>query len=178
MAARGYQVNLMGAGAAGRSRRPRYDHRHAGRSAVSAYAEHAPMFAALARETAREISRVDLDDTSSSLARVDAILDQMRLAGVAPETVSATLFAFGCYVGEVFVREHGAVWVETDRTPMADAAGGHPMVLELHDGSFCNPIGKVWKRLANGEEDSLAYFYKVFTEDAPRPPSRWWKLWK
>jgi hypothetical protein len=59
--------------------------------------EHAPMFAALARESAWEISRVDLDDTSSSLPRVDAILEQMRLAGVAPEAVSATLFAFGCY---------------------------------------------------------------------------------
>jgi hypothetical protein len=44
------------------------------------------------------------------------------------------------------------------------------MVFELYDGSSCNPLGKVWKRLTNGEEDSLAYFYKVFAKDAPRPP--------
>ena len=45
---------------------------------------------------------------------------------------------------------------------MAEFAG-FPLVIELGKGNYCNPIGKVFKRLENGEEDSLSYFYHLFT---------------
>ncbi len=32
---------------------------------------------------------------------------------------------------------------------------------------MCNPIGKAFKRLENGPEDSLGYFYQVFTGAEP-----------
>ena len=139
--------------------------------------EYAAMFAALARESAWQVSRVDLDDTSKTLAKVDDILERMRDHGIAPEHVGGTLFMFGCYVGEVFVREYGATWVETAKTPMRDVAG-HPIIVQLNDDAFCNPIGKVWKRLANGEEDSLVFFFKAFASKAPGRPSQWRKLWR
>jgi hypothetical protein len=72
------------------------------------------------------------------------------------------LFGFGCYVGEVFVRNAGGKWRNSAETPLAELAG-LPLLIELGTESFCNPIGKVFKRLENGEVDSLPYFYQVFT---------------
>jgi hypothetical protein len=38
-----------------------------------------------------------------------------------------------------------------------------PIVVRRADGQLTNPIGKVFKRIDNGEGDCLPYFYGVFT---------------
>ncbi|MFF0654822.1 hypothetical protein [Micromonospora tulbaghiae] len=42
------------------------------------------------------------------------------------------------------------------------------MVVELGGQGWCNPIAKAFKRLENGPEDSLRYFYAVFAPDGAR----------
>jgi hypothetical protein len=134
--------------------------------------EYAAQHAELMIQPARDISGVDLDFSPGSLEAIDRIIDQMRLEGVRSDQVAETLFGFGCYVGEVFVRSNGACWRPTDETGMAGLAG-FPIVVELGPDNICNPIGKVFKRLENGDEDSLVYFYRVFGGEssglAPRP---------
>lgn len=125
-------------------------------------AENAPMFAADMIGPAAEISGANLDYSVASLQAVDDIVEGLRQDGCTPDQIAETLFGFGCYVGEVFVRNSGGKWRNTDETSMAGLAG-FPMVIELGQESFCNPIGKVFKRLENSEEDSLPYFYHVFT---------------
>jgi len=123
---------------------------------------YAPQLAATVVATAKRVSNVDLDYSITSLRDVDDIIEGFRKDGVRGEQVGATLFCFGCYVGEVFVKNAGASWQETINTPMKDFAG-FPLVLKLQNGSICNPIGKVFKRLENGSVDSLPYFYTVFS---------------
>ena len=87
----------------------------------------------------------------------------MRQDGCTEEQVAETLFGFGCYVGEVFVRHAGGRWRKASETPMAQVAG-FSLVIELAKGCLCNPIAKVFKRLKNGEEDNIPYFYQVFSK--------------
>jgi hypothetical protein len=126
--------------------------------------ENAPRFAEDMVGPAAEISGVDLDYSVASLQAVDDIVERMRQDGCTSDQLGETLFGFGCYVGEVFVRHAGGKWRDAAETAMAKFAG-FPLVIELGKDHFCNPIGKVFKRLENGEEDSLPYFYQVFASE-------------
>jgi hypothetical protein len=124
--------------------------------------ENVPKFAADIVDSSADISGVDLDYSVTSLQAVDDIVEGMRQDGCTSEQIGETLFGFGCYVGEVFVRHAGAQWRNVAETSMANFAG-FPLVIELGKDSFCNPIGKMFKRMENGEADNLPYFYQVFT---------------
>jgi hypothetical protein len=124
--------------------------------------DNAPRFAADMVGPAAEISGVKLDYSVASLKSVDDIVEGMRQDGCTSDQIAETLFGFGCYVGEVFVRQAGGNWRNAAETSMAKLAG-FPLVIELGSESFCNPIGKVFKRLENGEEDNLPFFYEAFT---------------
>lgn len=123
--------------------------------------DNAPKFAVDMVSLAAEISGADLDYSVASLETVDEIIEGMRQDGCTPEQIAETLFGFGCYVGEVFVRHAGGKWRDAAETSMHKLVE-FPLVIELGKESFCNPIGKVFKRLENGEEDNLTYFYHVF----------------
>ncbi len=93
---------------------------------------------------------------------MDDIIESFRREGQSFDAVRVSLFCFGCYVGEVFVRNAGAVWKKADIYP--EGFTNAPIVVKLPNGMVCNPIDKVVKRLQNGEVDSQVYFYNVFTE--------------
>jgi hypothetical protein len=123
--------------------------------------EHAAALADLVVPVARDVSKATLDYSPASLKEVDRIIENFRRDGVRFKQVAETLFSFGCYVGEVLVRHAGGSWRVGSETPLAKFAGG-PLVIQTGPEDFCNPIGKVFKRFENGEEDSLEYFYTVF----------------
>lgn len=125
--------------------------------------EYAPKFAGDIVEAARNVSKVELDYSPESLKLVDEIIEGFRKDGLKLQNIGETLFGFGCYAGEVFVKNAGAVWRKTSETPMK-AAAGMPIVIELPNGNITNPIGKVFKRFENGAVDSLPYFYHVFAK--------------
>jgi hypothetical protein len=61
------------------------------------------------------------------------------------------------------VRETGADWVTvSEKHPLAGA--GWPLV-ELAGQRLLNPIGKAFKRVQNGAEDSITYFYEALATD-------------
>src|SRR5262249_44063589 len=111
-------------------------------------------------------SGIDLDYTPDSLTNVDEIIEGFRADGVTSDEVAETLFGFGCYVGEVLARHGGGTW----RKVTEQEAGffGFPMVIEMPTKRVCNPIGKAFKRVDNGPEDSVRYFYAVFTSTEQR----------
>jgi hypothetical protein len=117
----------------------------------------APRFAADIVKCAREISRADLDYSVQSLAKVDEIIEGFRKDGSNSDDILATLFGFGCYVGEVFVRHAGFKWREATEEEMESVAA--PLVIEKAD-CLVNPIGKVLKRMEDGEENFLPDFYE------------------
>jgi hypothetical protein len=127
----------------------------------------------------REISGANLDYSPASLAVVDKTVEGFARDGCKIDDVKETLFGFGCYVGEVFVRAGHGFWRAPNTGREADVFGS-PLVVELGPDKVCNPIGKVFKRLELGESESLPYFYSVFALGgaadnrviAKRP---WWK---
>ncbi|MFJ4678538.1 hypothetical protein [Kitasatospora sp. NPDC088783] len=125
-------------------------------------AANAGRFAADIVASAAQVSGVQLDYSVGSLALVDEIIEDFRGSGIGSGQVGETLFAFGCYVGEVMVRQGGAAWREVggEEAPVF----GFPLVVQLPSGQVCNPIGKVFKRMDNGPEENLPYFYTVFAQ--------------
>ena len=132
--------------------------------------EGAPLHAQMAVEAARNISQIDLDFTPQSLPWVDQIIDGLRQDGVSPEQVGESLFAFGCYVGEVFVRNANGMWRLAEETALKEISV-FPLVMEVGPDRFCNPIGKVFKRLLDGDVDNLECFYRAFADIDGTSPS-------
>jgi hypothetical protein len=98
-----------------------------------------------------------------------------------PDQIGSTVFSFGCYLGEVFIRHHGGVWKMPAETALPPELKdqNNIMVVELPDGRVWNPIGKTFKLLENGTVDSVANFYRAangggpsrFNRRASWPPS-------
>lgn len=124
--------------------------------------ENAQSYAEMAVNAVKNIDKVDLDYSPKSLEIVDGILGRFHRDRVPADKIGATLFAFGCYAGEVFVRHFGGRWLKEEDTAMRGLAGFF-MVIQLPNDKICNPIGKVFKRVQDGEAESLPYFYHVFT---------------
>ena len=124
-------------------------------------------------KSTKRVNSSGLDYSVSSLKTVDDIIGGFHADGVTTEEIAATVFGFGCYVGEVFVRNVGAKWRLTTQEE-EDTIYGVPLILTLNKDTTANPIGKVIKRLENGDEDNLPYFYHAFTRQYVRP---WWRFW-
>lgn len=107
-------------------------------------------------ESVRRVDGVLLDYSVASLELVDRLLGRFYEAGDDPGRMSETIFVFGSYIGEVIVRQADGSWVTVaEDHPMG---GGWPLV-ELGQGELVNPIGKAFKRVRNGSEDSITHFY-------------------
>jgi hypothetical protein len=115
-------------------------------------------------KSASRVSGARLDYSSASLAIVDGIIDSFAKDGCKVEEIQETLFAFGCYVGEVFVRTGHGFW-RAPKTPWEEQIFGFPLIIELAPDNVCNPIGKVFKRLKLGGSENLSYFYAVFASE-------------
>lgn len=122
--------------------------------------EHAHALAEQCVVAARRVSAIELDYTPESLLVVDIQLAKFRAEGVTSNQLGETLFCFGCYVGEVFARNLEGSWVETSKSRLAGLTPW-PMVVALRNGDCWNPIGKVFKRVDGGAEDSVCYMYEI-----------------
>jgi hypothetical protein len=105
---------------------------------------------------------VKLDFSVESLGRVDKVMTKWHDEGETSESMPTTVYAFGCYLGEVIIKNHGGAWRETAGTPDREKFGA-PVVLDLPGGVVCNPLGKAAKLLDNGEEDNFVFFYQTVT---------------
>lgn len=136
--------------------------------------DNAPRLAAMAVEAAMEVDGIALDYSPDSLPKVEKIL--RRLHG---EGVDEALLAFGCYVGEVFVRAGAGRWRATAETPMRELAEV-PLLVQLGRGDYCNPLGRVRKCYDGDPAGGLAEFWEAFVpgtaggKETHRP---WWRRW-
>jgi hypothetical protein len=113
-------------------------------------------------DVAKRVSGVDLDYSVESLNHVDALIAGFRAQGVTEERFAETLFGFGCYVGEVMVRQAGGSWTGSVGTALEEYAS-FPLLISLPADNLSNPIGKVFKAFRNGSSDSVAQFYTAMT---------------
>ena len=112
----------------------------------------------LALKVAREHYDTDLDYSPESLEWLDSEVDSLREDGLDAEEAAEALFVFGCYLGEVMVRNLGGSWAPTPRSPLKGVSPW-PMVVTLPDGSAWDTIGKVYKRLELGDSEFLPTFF-------------------
>src|SRR5262245_57346416 len=105
---------------------------------------HAKDLAALVVAPALRVDKIILDYSPTSLAGVDEIFRLFRQRGTKREDVSETIFSFGCYVGEVFVRHLGGTWRMPADTQLPRNLLEHfPfMVIEMQSAKIWNPIAK------------------------------------
>lgn len=127
--------------------------------------ENAAKFAEDIVNATKQISGDDLDYSPASLAVVDRIIEGFLQDGCKIDDIKETLFGFGCYVGEVFVRAGRGFW-RAPKTEWEIRLFGFPAVVELGPDNTCNPIGKVFKRLELGNSENLPYFYSVMAPGA------------
>lgn len=103
---------------------------------------------------------VALDYSRDSLTAVDEVLGSWASDG--SDAMAESIFRAGAYVGEVIVRNNaGSHWT------VHDFFGSIPVV-ELASGAVNNPIGKAFKRVENGAEDSVVFFYTALVASEAR----------
>jgi hypothetical protein len=128
---------------------------------MQAYAEDA-------RDLAQQQFRVQLDYSEASLDHVEQILDRYhksipkgRLTKLlkrhpSPEELNRLAKMFGGYVGEVMRRQLGGYWT------LDSGIYSEPTItLVFPNDSKVFPASKVYKRLINGDEDNIPFFYHV-----------------
>lgn len=110
-----------------------------------------------------QMNGLKLDYSPASLKIIDQLVLGFRKEGNSTQSMNKTLIIFGCYVGEVMVRNLGSKWDNPDKKERSlgfDVTG-----IRGKNGGFSNPIGKVFKLMQNGAEDSVEHFYSVFSKD-------------
>jgi hypothetical protein len=125
--------------------------------------------AAIAVRLARDEWDTALDYSPASLELLDAEIDTLREDGEDGEAAAELLFVFGCYLGEVLVRQLGGAWAVTALSALRGVSPW-PMVVVLPDGSSWDAIGKAYKRLELGDGEYLpAYFVAAAQHGRPAP---------
>jgi hypothetical protein len=122
--------------------------------------ENAARHAQLAVDAARNVDGITLDFSPKTLKEVDRIIGSFHAEGLRSAQVGETVFSFGCYVGEIFVRHHAGRWIMPKRS-LFGFGGSDMMLVEMPGGTVCNPIGRAFKLLERGVSESFAYFYQV-----------------
>lgn len=136
---------------------------HANQLALDLMPDKAKPLAEVAVKAMSQMHGIQLDYSPESLKSIDEAVLEWRKNGASTQTVNKTLIVFGCYVGEVIVRNLGYKWDNPDSKEMSlgfDVTG----IRDKNNG-FSNPIGKVFKLMQNGEEDSVEGFYTVISKD-------------
>lgn len=119
------------------------------------------------RATAR--ARLPLDYSVTSLRIVDRLIDGLRRGGAGRESVAGPLLGLGAYVGEVLVRQAGAVWVSLPPEHPLRPVFAHPVGVRMPDSRMWNPLGRVVNRFERGPEESLQiYFLTLHGRRSPR----------
>ncbi|MEP3786982.1 hypothetical protein [Ascidiaceihabitans sp.] len=110
------------------------------------------------------------DYSAKSIEALDDLLGGFFDSGNKPEDMLGTILVASCYLGEVFRRVEKAEWI--DGTSLGDdvmpAEMRFPLMMRL-DETYFAPYSKVYKRLENGAEDSLPFYFQVLTSQADMP---------
>jgi hypothetical protein len=104
---------------------------------------------------AKEQFGVDLDYSPESLRALDGALKQEYLedGSLDNEDIEAVSISIGTYIGEVVRRHIGGEWQITDEPPS-------PRLVDVPGFEWLDPIGRVEKRLVEGEAASLFDWYQ------------------
>ncbi|MGD9918461.1 MAG: DUF6278 family protein [Paenirhodobacter sp.] len=115
---------------------------------------------------------VTLDYSVESLAFVDRLLGQFHDGGDRAQAMPKTVASASCYLGEVIRRHAGGVWIRPEESDAPEVMR-FPLMMRIGSASIV-PFFKVAKRIDNGPEDDLVFYYAVVTKTASpaaQPPA-------
>ncbi len=116
------------------------------------------------RDAVKNNDGVNLDYSIDTLEFVDEFLEKFRNQ-LKVDDFAETIFVAGCYVGQVMVVNANGNWVTNHDAMLPNEVQMMPIIVELPNKVFCDPIAKAFKRFAHGESDNLVFFYNMFTQD-------------
>ncbi len=130
------------------------------------------VYSRMAVNVAHERYRVRLDYSVASIEQLEHLLDSIyrTLHSVVarflrgkrdPDEVARMAMVWGAYLGEVMRRHHGGEWIVA---PVFGPDDDPVLTLKIGDTSLFPPA-KVHKRLTNGAEDNVWYYYQVLEKD-------------
>jgi hypothetical protein len=115
-------------------------------------------------ETARNDFKVNLDYSYDSVERVEDILGQIRESKPTDAEERRHAVRFGAYVGEVMRAQTGGTWEVIVMKPDKPGLTGEHLVIKHPDGGITFTVDKAYKRLTNGEQDNVWFFYQVIVD--------------
>jgi hypothetical protein len=110
---------------------------------------------------AASVDQVTLDYSVASIGKADEIVESFRTAGNTLGEVSPALFSLGFYLGEILVRNKGAVWVWSSEVENQDYAG-FPVILSWPGTpKLASPVVRTLQRFSDGPVASLVAYYEL-----------------
>jgi hypothetical protein len=113
---------------------------------------------------AKESFGVALDFTPASIRALDEAMNPVRtgeLEELDDEAVEDIALGLGLYVGEVVVRNLGGRWAIAEEPPS-------PRLVGLPGIEWLDPVGRMEKRLVEGEAASLVDWYQAIERRIPK----------
>jgi hypothetical protein len=119
--------------------------------------------------------KITLDYSEESIQEVENICTMLyndipksffkRLIKQTPseETIVQMSKMLGGYIGEVMIKHYGGSWDIEDFMNQ-----GNTILVNIGELKTF-PVSKVYKRLKNGPEDNVYYYYHVMTKELSRP---------
>lgn len=120
-------------------------------------------------KSAREIFKVDLDFSPKSVKHIDKIIDEGWGAPLGERKAyefAMSILTLGSYLGEVIIKHLGGRWQEASQESNPVEKMLQSKIVDLGNIAEIYPFGKVFKRFANGKEDSLEFYYKSIARSA------------
>lgn len=106
----------------------------------------------------KDVDGTVLDYSLDSLHHVDRILQRMHDDGLPADRIPSTLFRFGCYIGEVALREHPAAWVDPARFVPESSLSFFPFILlRFPNQAIWAPINLAFQKVELGEQKSVHF---------------------
>lgn len=123
--------------------------------------------AAGAVKRAREEQKIELDYSPASIERLEVMLGELhnRHAQNPLEEKEITVLSrrWGAYIGEVAKRMRPGKWHRD-----SEKAGPGAMPLIFEDGLEAFPCSWVYKRIADGPDDNIAFKFRVLSDPQMR----------
>jgi len=95
-----------------------------------------------------------MDYSVDSLVAIDRVLSDWRKKGATADVAAKSLYAFGCYAGEVLQRQRPGHWQEPPREAHGDLESLF-LYVRLHDGREWRPIAIAFLQMMEGPQYSL-----------------------
>lgn len=107
---------------------------------------------------------IHLDYTEESVDKIEELTEIIHKeiksnSNVKHENIDKVTKIIGSFLGEVIIINLGGKWEVNENKSI---------IIKFNNQSECSPFGKIYKRLNNGKEDDIEFYYKVLKENISR----------